>query len=114
MPSSILTHWSLDPSVLVGLAALAVLYWRYARRGPPSRGRNAAFATMLALAFLALESPLDYVADHYLFSAHMVQHLALVLGVAPLLAVSVPPVLAEEGRRRLPGWITRAATQPVL
>ncbi len=43
---------------------------------------------------LALISPLDVLADDYLFSAHMLQHMLLVLAVPPLLILGIPPQLA--------------------
>ena len=46
---------------------------------------------------LALATPLDVSADHYLFTAHMVQHLLLTLVAAPLLLIGTP------------GWLLRAA-----
>jgi cytochrome c oxidase assembly factor CtaG len=86
---AILTRWSFDPTVLGGLALLCVVYWRAGGRRPWR------FAAAIVLSLLALESPLDFLADHYLFSAHMVQHLVLMLGVAPLLALSIPPRLGR-------------------
>jgi cytochrome c oxidase assembly factor CtaG len=91
---AILTRWSFDPTVLGGVALLCAVYWR---AGGQRRWR---FAGAIALSLLALESPLDFLADHYLFSAHMVQHLVLMLGVAPLLALAIPP--------RLGRWVPRA------
>jgi cytochrome c oxidase assembly factor CtaG len=44
---------------------------------------------------LALISPLDVLADDYLFSAHMLQHMLLVLAVPPLLILGIPPQLAR-------------------
>jgi cytochrome c oxidase assembly factor CtaG len=86
--ASILTQWSLDPSVVAGLAALTAVYWRFARK------KDWRFIGAIILAFLALESPLDYLSDQYLLSAHMVQHMVLILGVAPFLALSIPPSLS--------------------
>ena len=39
---------------------------------------------------LALISPLDVLADDYLFSAHMLQHMLLILATPPLLILSLP------------------------
>jgi putative membrane protein len=59
-----------------------------AHRGPPTV-RIAAMAAALGIAALALASPLDDLAEE-LLSAHMVQHLLLMLVVAPLLVVARP------------------------
>lgn len=88
----LLTAWDLEPTVIAGGAGLFAAYllchtWR---------GRRAAafFAGDLMLV-LALVSPLDVLADNYLFSAHMVQHLILVLGVPPLLLLGVSESFAR-------------------
>ena len=60
------TSWSLDPAVLVGVLALAVLYaigWRRARASGgsrrPSIGRLSLFAGGLLVILAALVSPLE-------------------------------------------------------
>ena len=55
----------------------------------PTAWQTASFAGGLVLAFMALVSPLD-AASSALLSAHMLQHVLLILGVAPLLAISQP------------------------
>ena len=118
MIAGILSRWTFDPSVIAGLLALAGVYWLYTR-GPRARPdadprpHDGRFAGAVILTVLALESPLDFIADRYLFSAHMVQHLVLLLGVAPLLALSAPAVLAEDLQAHLPRWLWRAGTHPV-
>ncbi|HEY8695176.1 MAG TPA: cytochrome c oxidase assembly protein [Chloroflexota bacterium] len=118
MIAGILTKWAFDPTVIVGLLVSIAVYWLYTRgpRAEPDaepRRTDARFAGTIVLTFLALESPLDFLADRYLFSVHMVQHLVLLLGVAPLLALSLPPALIHDGWR-LPSWLRRAATQPAI
>ncbi|HVA24672.1 MAG TPA: cytochrome c oxidase assembly protein [Chloroflexota bacterium] len=118
MIAGILTKWAFDPTVIIGVLGLVAAYWLYTRgprsnRGAEPRSTDARFAAAIVLAILALESPLDFLADRYLFSAHMVQHLVLLLGVAPLLARSIPAALFHQGRR-LPRWLKRLLTQPAL
>jgi putative membrane protein len=50
---------------------------------------------------LALTSPLDDLADHYLFTAHMVQHLLLTLAALPLLLAGTPAWLLRPIVHRL-------------
>ncbi|MCA1689130.1 MAG: cytochrome c oxidase assembly protein [Actinobacteria bacterium] len=86
--------WTLEPAVLLGVAATACLYlrrWRQvaAEPGPgrrPGSGRAASFLTGLALVLLALVSPIDRLADQ-LFFVHMVQHV-LLLDLVPILLIS--------------------------
>jgi putative membrane protein len=87
--------WSGEPVVIAGLALTLVLYaggvQRLWRRAGPGRGVRRANVTAFALGWtavvVAIVSPLDALADA-LFSAHMVQHLVLMLVAAPLLAMS--------------------------
>ena len=97
-------HWS----TVIGIAALWALYeWRLrvhrTRAVTPeegagaSRGQRTLFASGLLVMFLSLNGPLHDLSDYYLFSAHMVQHLALTLAVPPLLILGTP------------GWMLRPA-----
>lgn len=84
----LLSTWDWQPSVLVGCVALLVAY---AVAAPPLTRRAAAFVTGVVVLLLALISPLDTLGDSYLFSAHMLQHLLLMLVVPPLLLYGLPP-----------------------
>ena len=90
-------HWAWKDLPLLFLTG--VLYisglrsvWKRAGKGAGiSRGRVAAFGTALIVLFIALISPLDYLAEE-LLSAHMVQHLLLVLVAAPLFVIGHFPL----------------------
>ncbi|HWC85094.1 MAG TPA: cytochrome c oxidase assembly protein [Solirubrobacteraceae bacterium] len=84
--------WPFEPTVLVGLAALAAVYlkgWRRARRPrmphPPGYGRLTLFLLGLAVIYAALASPIDPLADDLLV-LHMLQHV-LLLDIAPILLI---------------------------
>src|SRR5579864_2700784 len=87
------SSWTVDPVVIVVLAAAAWLYARGYRRAGKLAGRSGPgvghwlpyYAGLVVLA-LALMSPLDAIGDRYLLSAHMGQHL-LLSDVAPALLV---------------------------
>jgi putative membrane protein len=91
-PHDLWGAWNLDPVLLLGFLLAA---WAYRRgqaggpRRPADTWRARCFALALATLGLALLSPLDALAGT-LASAHMVQHLLLVLVAAPLLALSAP------------------------
>ena len=102
--------WSVDPLLL---GSLALAGWAYIRGGrtrrePAADGwRSWCFAAGLAAVAVALVSPLDALAGA-LASAHMVQHMLLLLVAAPLLALGSPwrrlqrgspPALRRTGRR---------------
>ena len=100
------TTWSLDPTVLIGVLVLAVLYglgWRRARTAGahrPSFGRVALFAGGLIAILAALVSPLDVLGDQ-LMVMHMVQHI-LLLDIAPILLIlGLTKVLLRPVTRRL-------------
>jgi len=97
-PEDLWRAWSFDPLVLV-LAAVAVAFfvsgWRRLRSrrpelAPPSR--LALFLAGVAVVVVGLVSPLDAIAEEYLQSAHMLQHVLIAdLGVVlALLAVRGP------------------------
>jgi cytochrome c oxidase assembly factor CtaG len=78
----VINAWDWEPSIVIGCAALAIGFLVMTH----GRQRNVwyFFAGVLVL-LLDLVSPLDMLADQYLFSAHIVQHLVLAMVVPPLL-----------------------------
>jgi putative membrane protein len=80
--------WEWQPSVLLGCAVLLLGYVALTRHRPSVRA--AWFVAGLVLLIVALCSPLDTLGDTYLFSAHMLQHMLLVLAVPPLLILGLP------------------------
>jgi putative membrane protein len=99
--------WSLEPSVLIGVAALAILYllaWRQARATGethrPGFGRLALFAAGLVAILAALVSPLDGLGDQLLVM-HMIQHILLLDIVPILLILGLTKVLLRPVTRRL-------------
>ncbi len=91
--SLLVSHWQLDPSVLVPVAAVGTLYLlgavRLAGRWP--RRWTASFLAGLACLLVALQSGIDAY-DDQLLSVHMVQHMLLLL-LAPLLLLGGRPVV---------------------
>jgi cytochrome c oxidase assembly factor CtaG len=88
LAKTILLAWDWEPSIIIGCAALAIGYAVLARfRLQP---KALFYYAGLSIMFLALVSPLDTLADNYLFSMHMFQHLLLSEIVPPLLLLGVP------------------------
>jgi putative membrane protein len=91
-PHDLWGAWNLDPVLVAGLV-LAVWAYRRGQPGGPRRDVDAWRARCFTGATLALGvaliSPLDALSTA-LASAHMVQHMLLVLVAAPLLALSAP------------------------
>jgi putative membrane protein len=91
-PHDLLGAWNLDPVLLGGLLLAAWAFWRGQTSGPRrpvDSWRARCFSGALVALGLALLSPLDALSGS-LASAHMVQHLLLLLVAAPLLALSAP------------------------
>ncbi|HEV7662311.1 MAG TPA: cytochrome c oxidase assembly protein [Chloroflexota bacterium] len=86
-----------EPAVLLGVTAFAWLYWRGLLRVWARAGRGHAvtlrqallYTTGLATIVVALESPVDRLSAD-LFTAHMSQHLLLILVAAPLIVLGAP------------------------
>ena len=84
----IMSLWALEPSILVGCAALLLGY--IIIQGFRLTSASFFFTLGVVILLLALVSPLHTLGEYYLFSAHMVQHLLLVLVVPPLLLLGTP------------------------
>ncbi len=90
------TAWEPEWSINLGCAAMLALYLSAVRA---SAWQRRSFCLGLAVMMFALESPLDALGDDYLFSAHMAQHLTLILIVPPLLLAGFP-------ERAVRGWLS--------
>ncbi len=84
----LLSAWDWKPSVLIGCAALSLAYIRAA--GFRFSRRTAAWFTGVLLIFIALVSPVDELADRYLFCVHMAKHIVFVLIAPALLLLGAP------------------------
>jgi putative copper resistance protein D len=95
LPSLLVTHWQLQWTTALVCAAGAGLYlWAIRRvRGSWPLRRTASFLAGIACTLLALASGLDAY-DDQLLSAHMVQHMLLLMVVPPLLLAGQPAILA--------------------
>jgi putative membrane protein len=109
-------RWQPHPEVWVlvgGVAALAVYALRVV--GPKvvrpgqqvvSRQQIAWFGLGLVLLWLASDWPMHDIAEEYLFSVHMTQHMLLTYMVPPVLLLATPQWLARLVLGR--GWAKRA------
>lgn len=114
-----------QPTVVIGwllfvgayLFIVGPLGQRYSK--PTDRTQVAAFLAGAVILFLTLQSPLDVVADRYLFSAHMLQHMIMVFAVAPLLLVGTPgwflrPIVRQRALWPIAHFLTRPLVGLVL
>jgi cytochrome c oxidase assembly factor CtaG len=113
---AILSSWSFEPKIALGLAASFIVYlrgWSILHRSSASRfpiWRALAFSGGLVSFWVAIASPLDAFSG-FLLSAHMVQHLLLMSVVPPLILLGTPllPLL-----RGLPRKFARDGVGPFL
>ncbi len=95
--------WQLEPVLLGGIVAAVVAYVvavgpLRSRLAPGERfpARQAAvFGLGMVLLFLNEGSPLHDLAERYLLSAHMVQHLLLTYAIAPIILAGIPSWLLK-------------------
>jgi putative membrane protein len=112
------------PSILIGCIYLLGAWWLLtgpARRRygwsdeAPGRWRTASWVTAVLIIFFSLNGPLHEWADGYLFSAHMVQHLLLMLIMPPFLIWGLPPWLIRKAIELRPVFLSaRVLTHPVV
>ena len=111
---AILSSWSIDPGFALALSVCGLVYirgWIILHRVTPAlfqRWRPLSFLAGLITFWLAVNSPLDALSG-LLLSAHMVQHVLLLMVVPPLLLLGSPllPLL-----RGLPRPLTRDGIAP--
>lgn len=112
-------EWRVYSSFMLGWLLLVAGYFlaigplrrRFPGSRPATRGQVASFVFAMAVMFVSLQGPLHELSDFFLFSAHMVQHLLLILLMPPFLLAAVPdwmvaPVLDVRPLGRLARWLT--------
>src|SRR6266478_4945443 len=113
---AIFSSWFIDPKIVAALLVTGILYfrgWRVLHRTTPNRfptSRLFAFLTGLLSLWVAVASPLEALSG-LLLSAHMVQHLLLLVVGPPLILLGAPllPLL-----RGLPRGFARHGLGPFL
>lgn len=114
------TRWEAHYSIVLGCGALLALYlWAIGpareRRGLPRGGsgwRTTAWVSAVVILFVALTGPLHDLSDSYLFSAHMIQHMLIMMVVPPLMLLGltdwmVRPLLSHRGVASVARFVTR-------
>jgi putative membrane protein len=116
------TEWALYPDFLIGWLLFSAAYLlsagplrhRFNDSAPVPRWQIGCFALGMGLMLLALQGPLHELSDYFLFSAHMVQHLLIMLVVPPLLMAGTPGWMLRP-LLRIPGAlpVARVLTKPL-
>src|SRR5437867_2384197 len=100
MRASSPSHWHPHPEVWALVAGLLIAYfWALRALGPKhveaiefsaTRRQKTFFVLGCAAIFVAADYPIHDLAERYLYSVHMVQHLILTFAAAPLLMLGTP------------------------
>tara|TARA_Y100000590_G_C15743751_1_gene1021218 strand:- start:2685 stop:3482 length:798 start_codon:yes stop_codon:yes gene_type:complete len=116
-------HWHGHPDVIIGLGLIESIYLvgvgplrkRYNLSSTVQQLQVLSFTLGILVIFLSLLSPLHVLADKYLFSAHMLQHVLLTLVAPPLIVLGIPHWLIRPLLRpRLIFLIASVFTHPLV
>ncbi|UCH27408.1 MAG: cytochrome c oxidase assembly protein [Trueperaceae bacterium] len=122
MTSPLYLTWQFDPVLVGGLVTLAVCYGlavgplrsRLAPNEHVPTGKVVWFFSGVIVLFLVEGSPLHDLAERYLFSAHMLQHLLISYLVAPIILWGLPSwVLRPLLLNRVVKPVARSITTPL-
>ena len=112
---NLLLAWNSNPLPSLGIFLAAYLYinglnrWNHPSH-PVSKWQRISFFSGLIIIFLALQSPIDPLAEHQ-FSIHQVQHLLLRM-LGPLLVLSGAPLTPM--LRGTPPWVLQGIIKPIV
>lgn len=116
--------WSFDPAVILGVYLAGFLYYRaigprrerwFPDSEPVPTWRIVAFYLSMTSVIVALVSPLGVLADDYLLSAHMMQHLLITIFTPVLFYAGIPVWMYAPLVRRERVWrIWRRLTHPIV
>src|SRR5262245_45064793 len=95
-----LRAWERDPFVLAMCLTGTLIYAVAFRSGRVRHTRY--FAAAIVIFVLALASPIGVLSRGYSFSAHMLQHLLLVLVIPPLALLSLREQSSAQSRPKWP------------
>ena len=103
--------WPFDWTVYAGLVVLFFGHaWLARGAADADRRHTLYFLAGLVTLWVALETPIDTISDHYLDSVHMLQHVLLGFVAPPLMLLGLSPAMVGQ-LVRVPG--VRAITEPV-
>ena len=102
---SLLTYWHLDFPLLIFLICICLLY--ISMGGFKNNNKSVYFLTGLILIIFSIASPLHFLGENYLMSAHMLVHVILLLIAAPLLVLGIPENNRNNFLSRLSGKISK-------
>jgi putative membrane protein len=85
---SLFTYWHLDGFMAIFLLSLGLLY--FYETGFKYPKKSIFFIAGLLMITISVGSPLDFLGENYLLSAHMLSHVLVLLVATPLLVLGIP------------------------
>ncbi len=112
---SVWSAWVYTPVITIPIVFTVLIYaagvlHRYKQNKPVHPGRIVLFLLGLLFFYIALQSPLEPLSDHYFFN-HQIEHLIIRMFGPWLLILSMPMNTLIQG---LPKWIRRGILKPIL
>jgi putative membrane protein len=92
--------WHTHPDAWALLGAIELAYLFAVRGGKATRRQITLFSCGVGVLLVASDWPLHDLAERYLYSAHMVQHMLMTFVAAPLLLLGTPEWLARRVLQR--------------
>ena len=86
--NSIFSYWHFDPGILLLLTGMSLLY--LFTTNFKLSNKSLYFAAAVFLMILCMASPLHFLGENYLFSAHMLSHVLMILIAGPFIVASLP------------------------
>lgn len=85
---SLISYWHLDGLTAVFLILMCIGYFYFIHFHPDKKSRY--FLAGYTLIIFSVASPLHFLAENYLMSAHMASHVIILLIASPLLVMGIP------------------------
>jgi len=106
--------WLLFGSIIAGYLIAGRRHEVATGEATPRRTRRL-FLLGMGVLWIGADYPIHDLAEHYLYAAHMVQHMLFTLVAAPILIAGMPPwLLRDLLRPRLVRTVWRFLTRPVV
>ena len=94
----LLKYWHIN--VTATLIVVIMITFHYISNGNRLTTKSTRFFAGVLMFILVTFSPIDFLARHYLFSAHMVQHIVLLLIVPPLILTGTDKIFLNNMLRK--------------
>ena len=107
---SLFSYWQMDTGMIIFVIVLVFFYlllteFRFYKK-------TIYFIAALIMFIIAVASPLHFLGMNYLFSAHMVAHIILLLIAAPLMVAAIPA--NNRFKKRMKSFSKKTSAKPIV